>query len=96
MIDGNPIETHSKDGMQLWVTLHHQCCQLKDLKATYVLNRENIDMILKLHKTNFVQILPRTEARLVAERKDAVNWHTRSVRGRNSGIQLLQIQFLTL
>ena len=32
MVDCNPIQRHSKDGMQLWRTPHHQCCQLEDLK----------------------------------------------------------------
>ena len=31
------------------------------------------------HNTNFVQIPPRTETRLVAKRKDAVDWHTKSI-----------------
>ena len=34
---------------------------------------------LKHHSTNFVQIPLRTETRLVAESKDAVDWHTRSI-----------------
>ena len=40
---------------------------------------KDIEMIFKHHKTNFVQIPPRTEARLVAERKHALNWHTRPI-----------------
>ena len=36
-------------------------------------------MILKNHDTNFVQFPPNTEARLVAEREDAINWHRRSI-----------------
>ena len=31
-------------------------------------------MILKQHNTNFLQIPPRKETRLVAERKDAIDW----------------------
>ena len=36
-------------------------------------------MILTHHDTNFVQIPPGMEARLVTKRSDAVGWHTRSL-----------------
>ena len=36
-------------------------------------------MISKDHNTNFVQIPPKTETRLAAECKNAVDWHTRSI-----------------
>ena len=36
-------------------------------------------MILKHHATNVVQTPLKTEARLVTERKNAVDWHTRSL-----------------
>ena len=36
-------------------------------------------MISKHHNTNFVQIPSRTEPRLVAEGKDAVDWHTKFI-----------------
>ena len=36
-------------------------------------------MISKHHNTNFVQIRPRTETKLVAESKGAADWHTGSI-----------------
>ena len=36
-------------------------------------------MILKQHNNNFVQIPPRKETRLVAERKDAIDWLRRPI-----------------
>ena len=39
-------------------------------------------MISKHHNTILVQIPPRTEARLVAKRKDASDWHTRYIASR--------------
>ena len=52
---------------------------MKDLKATHVLNHENTEMIAKHHNTDFVQIPPRTEARLVTKRKNAIGWHKRPI-----------------
>ena len=69
IIDRNPIERHSKDGMPLWRTPHHECCQLEDLKATNVWNRGKTEKILKHHDTDFVQIPQRTETRLVENAK---------------------------
>ena len=65
--------------MQLGSTPHIYCCQLKDLKAAHVLDLENIEKISKHNNTNFVQIPPRTETRLITECKDAADWHTRSI-----------------
>ena len=48
-------------------------------KAAHVLDHENVEMIEKHNNTDFVQIPPSTEARLITEGKHAADQHTSSI-----------------
>ena len=47
-------------------------------KAAHVLDHDNIEMISKHNDTNFVQIPPKTETRLITESKHTADRITRS------------------
>ena len=47
-------------------------------EAAHVLDHEKTETTLKHNNTNFVQIPPRTETRLITEGKHAADRHTRS------------------
>ena len=81
MVNGNPIQRHSKKGKGDAALKDPSPLMLSTerSKAAHALDYEDTEMTLQHNNTNFVQILPRTETGLIAKSKNAVDRSTRSI-----------------